>query len=201
MAGPGKLQAGDEPIYIASEATPLLPESTTATALEDDEDPRDKYKLPVVFIVFSLIFLLEISIGVSVPAWNALLEQGLCAEAHPELAQLAVMGDENPCKDSDVQGKLAMYRGWSYTLECLPTLLLAVPYGLLSDKWGRKPVAILAFIGIALITVWYEVVFYFPLPMWTYLIAFVWYIVGGGSIVGTSMLYTILADVVPADEL
>ncbi|ROV93801.1 hypothetical protein VMCG_08796 [Cytospora schulzeri] len=202
MAEPARPQIGDDPQYLVSEETPLLPEVNTATALEDEEDPRDKYKWPVILITFSLIFLLELSVGVSTPAWNALLEKGLCAEAHPELAQILVAGDDNEvCKHPDVQGRLAMYRGWSYTLECVPTILLAVPYGLMSDRWGRKPVALLAFAGIALITVWYEVVFYFPLPMWTFLLAFICYVIGGGSNVGTSMLYTILADVVHADEL
>lgn len=201
MAGPAKDQTEDDPHRLASEETPLLPEVTTATPLEDEEDPRDKYKWPVVFLTFSLIFMLELSIDVSTPAWNALLEKGLCAETYPELAQILFAGDEDPCKGKTVQRKLAMYRGWSYTLECIPAILLAVPYGFLSDRWGRKPVAVLSFVGIALITVWYEVVFYFPLPMWTYLVAFVWYIIGGGAVVGTSMLYTVLADVVPADEL
>lgn len=202
MAGPDKLQTEDDPHHLASEETPLLPGGTTATALEEDEeDPRDKYKWPVIILTFSLIFLLEISIGISTPAWNALLEKGLCAEAYPDLAQTLIEGDESPCKGKAVQGKLAMYRGWSYTLDCIPTILLAVPYGFLSDKWGRKPVAILSFVGIALVTVCYEVVFYFPLPMWTFLVASAWYMIGGGTVVGTSMLYTILADVVPADEL
>lgn len=202
MAGPGKLQTEDDPLHLTSEETPLLPGATRATALGGhEEDPRDKYKWPVIFLTFALIFLVELCIGVSGPAWNALLEQGLCAEAHPGLAQLAAAGDEDPCKDKDVQGRLAMYKGWQSTLECVPTLLLAVPYGLLSDKWGRKPVAMLAFAGTALTTVWYEVVFYFRLPMWTYLLSFVWSIIGGGTAVGVSMLYTTLADVVPADEL
>lgn len=205
MARPGKLQTEDDPLLLTSEETPLLSENATvtATALEDEGDPRDKYKWPVILLTFSLIFLLELSIAVSGPAWSALLEQGLCREAHPELSRppTSAGGDEDPCKDGDVQGRLAMYKGWAYTLECVPTLLLAVPYGLLSDRWGRKPVAVLAFAGIALTTVWYEVVFWFPLPMWTYLVSFVWYFIGGGANVCTSMLYTILADVVPADEL
>lgn len=202
MASPGTPQPEGDPHYFVSEETPLLPGATTATAVHDEEDPRDKYKWSVIIIAFILIFLIELSIGISNPAWNALLEKGLCAEAHPELAQFLVAGDENPvCKSPAVQGKLAIYRGWSLTLECVPTILLSVPYGSLSDTWGRKPVAILSFVGMALVTVWYEAVFYFPLPMWTYLWAFICYFLGGGSSVGTSMLYTMLADVVHAEEL
>lgn len=37
-------------------------------------------------------------------------------------------------------------------------ILLAVPFGSLSDKWGRKPVGMLAVVGVFLVTVSYEVV-------------------------------------------
>lgn len=192
----------DHPHFPTSEETPLLSEATTAIAIENEEDPRDTYRWPVVILTFALILILELSVGISTPAWNALLEKGLCAEAHPELAQFLVAGDENPvCKDPAVQGRLAMYRGWAYALECAPTIFLAVPYGTLSDSWGRKPVAVMSFVGLALVTLWYDVVFYFPLPMWTYLWSFVWNIIGGGTAVGAGMLYTMLADVVPAEEL
>lgn len=43
-------------------------------------------------------------------------------------------------------------------------ILLAVPFGSLSDKWGRKPVGILAIVGLFLVTVSYEVVCKYPRP-------------------------------------
>lgn len=193
----------DDTDYRASEGTPLISgTATTATPSEDEVDPRDKYKWPVIILAYAIVFLVELSIGISNPAWNALLEKGICAELHPELARLLVAGDENPaCKAPAVQGKLAMYRGWSYTLECIPTILLAVPYGSLSDSWGRKPVGMLSFVGLTLGMIWYEVVFYFPVPMWAYLWSFIWQFIGGGSPVGVSMMYTMLADVVHVDEM
>ncbi|KAK7739043.1 hypothetical protein SLS53_005941 [Cytospora paraplurivora] len=193
----------DDTDYRASEETPLISgAATTSTTSEDEVDPRDRYKWPVIILAYSIVFLLELSVGISTPAWNALLEKGICAELHPEIAQLIVAGDENlVCKEPAVQGKLAMYRGWSYTLECIPTILLAVPYGSLSDSWGRKPVGMLSFVGLTLVMIWYEVVFYFPVPMWAYLWSFIGYFIGGGSPVGVSMMYTMLADVVHVDEM
>lgn len=41
---------------------------------------------------------------------------------------------------------------------CALAILLAVPYGSLSDKWGRKYIGFLSVLGILLTTIWYEVV-------------------------------------------
>ncbi|KAJ0103929.1 tp synthase f0 [Diaporthe amygdali] len=192
----------DEAPHTVSEDTPLLPGGDAGSPVTDDEDPRSKYKWPVIIGSFSIIFMIELAVGISTPAWNALLEKGLCAEAYPEISQFLTAGDENPlCKDPAVQGKLALYRGWSYTFECLPTIVLALPLGSLSDRWGRKPIAILALVGVALSMLWYEVMFYFPLPMWTFILSFVFQFIGGGAPVGLSMLYTMLADVLHVEEM
>lgn len=124
MAGLHELPL-DEDEYPSknSEETPFIPE-TPSPAATDDEDPRDKYRWPVIFMTFSIVFMIEMGMGISNPAWNALLEQGICSETYPEIAAQLVAGDENQlCKDAAVQGKLAMYRGWSYTLEALPSML------------------------------------------------------------------------------
>lgn len=193
--------AEEEALLNTSEQTSPLSGDATSAAI-DDEDPRSKYKWPVVVGAFSILFMIELAIGISTPAWNALLEQGICAEAYPEIARFLVAGDESPlCKDPAVQGKLALYRGWGYTLDCLPTILLALPYGSLSDRWGRKPVAILAIVGIALGMLWYEVVFYLPLPMWMFTLSFAFNFIGGGAPVGMSMIYTMLADVLHVEEM
>lgn len=186
---------------LTSEETPLL-SGKAAAAVGDDEDPRRRSKWRVLVGAFVVLFLIELADGISTPAWNALLEKGLCAEAHPDIASFLAAGDENPlCKDRAVQGKLALYRGWAYTLDCLPTILLALPLGSLSDRWGRKPIAILSVVGIILGIVWYEVVFYFPLPMCTFTLGFVFNLIGDGSAVGMSMIYTMLADVLHVEEM
>lgn len=189
----------DDRVYANTEATPFIdtPGGHVDKNDDDDEDPRVRLRWPVILYSFCIVFLVEVAINICWPAWNALLEKGICAEIHPDLVGLLVAGDDLDarCKEADVQGRLAMYRGWSYTVDALPSknfhsfvflvcmhhvqlvpfvllmmgsrelltdkcvaILLAVPFGSLSDKWGRKPVGILAIIGVFLVTVSYEVV-------------------------------------------
>jgi hypothetical protein len=61
-----------------------------------------------------------------------------------------ILADDPACKGADVQGYLAMLRGWANTFESIPGIVGAVPYGILSDRWGRRPVMGLAVLGIVL---------------------------------------------------
>lgn len=102
-------------------------------------------------------------------------------------------------------------------------ILFAVPYGLLSDKWGRRPVMALSIFGIVLSLAWYYVVCEYHLwlpglvlcrrldrsltpiivlfptvfPIWTVWFNALFSIIGGSSTVTIAMIYTSIADVVP----
>lgn len=118
-----------------SETVPFISTGPLPAQREEDndgdlDDPRKQYRWPVVALTFSIVFAIELAMGVSNPAWNALIERGICAEIHPGVVSASlVFGvdgtllDEPLCKDPDVQGTLAMYRGWTYMLEALPSML------------------------------------------------------------------------------
>lgn len=129
----------DERGLINTEATPFIINSHRSSSEDDvskhhadndddDEDPRARLRWPVILYSFCIVFLVEVAINICWPAWNALLEQGICAEMHPDLVGLLVAGDELDarCKEADVQGRLAMYRGWSYTVDALPSKIFLV---------------------------------------------------------------------------
>lgn len=116
----------DDRAYANTEATPFIDTSRSHVDKndeDDDADPRVRLRWPVILYSFCIVFLVEVAINICWPAWNALLEKGICAEIHPDLASLLVAGDDLDarCKEADVQGRLAMYRGWSYTVDALPS--------------------------------------------------------------------------------
>lgn len=119
-----------------SETAPFISTGTLPAQREEEDDggdlddPRKQYRWPVVALTFSIVFAIELAMGVSNPAWNALIERGICAEIYPDVVSASLvfgadgtLVDEPLCKDPDVQGTLAMYRGWTYMLEALPSML------------------------------------------------------------------------------
>ena len=72
----------------------------------------------------------------------------------PSLVGRDVSVHVNFCKVDSVQDKLAMILGWQYTFDSIPAILLAVPYGYLADKHGRKYITVLSMMGYALSWVW-----------------------------------------------
>ncbi|KAK3996392.1 major facilitator superfamily domain-containing protein [Cladorrhinum sp. PSN332] len=190
-----------------TEHTPLLSPSTQedATTATNDDDLRTQLRAPVTFLAFTVLFLLELSAGMVVAPTSAIMESIICRHLHPDqllpgenlirhFAGNLILIDDPICKSPDVQGRLAMLRAWGYTFECLPGILLSVPYGLLSDKWGRRPVMMLSLLGIVLGQVFTYFVYFWAdyVPLWSR--------IGGGATIMVAMLYTIIADVVPVTE-
>lgn len=89
--------------------------------------------------------------------------------------------DEDRCKSDAVQSELALVSGWLDTFNTLPSMpifslyisptmrrseliplssgvLLSIPYGVLADHWGRKPVILIGMFGFLLGDAWTRVV-------------------------------------------
>jgi MFS family permease len=132
---------------------------------------------------------------------SAIMENIVCRRNYDDVSD-NIFANDPRCKNPDVQGTLAMLRGWSYTFDCIPGMLGALPYGILSDKWGRKPVLVLSILGTVMSTIWIYVVLYFSntFPLWTFWFGSAFQLIGGSPMVSVAMIYTMAADVVPVKE-
>jgi MFS family permease len=61
---------------------------------------------------------------------------------------------EENCKNDVIQGKMAMLKGWDQMFSCIPGLIVAVPYGVLADRVGRRTVLFLALMGLTVGMAW-----------------------------------------------
>ena len=142
------------PALDASEESPLLPPQTPDTDEDRYTDQESAQKLErqnVLILVGVIIFLIGTFAGTFTPPINQIMEDILCRQYHPDVYGSVKPDDpDSICKSQDVQQQLAMLRGWAATFDCIPGILLGVPYGILSDSWGRKPVTVLSFVGLCL---------------------------------------------------
>jgi hypothetical protein len=135
-----------------STSSPDQQQSTTAT-------PHHPKFLRVVVICIICVFVVEAGDYMLRAPYTRMLEDIIC-RAYYEAATPSISPPipEDNCKIAPIQSKLAMLKGWDVTFSCIPGILLAVPYGFLGDKYGRKLVLLLALFGTVLGMIWVLVV-------------------------------------------
>lgn len=150
----------------------------------------------VTRIIGTVVLVEAATILTDVPIYE-ILEDIICR-------QMGRMGDgdnsTHGCSgDADVQAELAFLRGWQLTLELLPGILMAIPYGIVGDRYGRKVMFIVCMVGILLTQLFYLLVCWrsdiFPVRLtWA---ASIFTLIGGGSVILNGIVFAMLSDVSP----
>lgn len=130
----------------ATAETPLL-------GRDAPDEPRNLYRQNLTILIFAFVFIGNMAYGVCLAPTTALMENIICRSHYPDVTADIMAGDPR-CKEEAIQGSLAAIRGWATTFDCIPGILGAVPYGIMSDKWGRKPVFVLGVFGTVLAFGW-----------------------------------------------
>ncbi|KAL4933327.1 putative MFS transporter [Aspergillus undulatus] len=109
---------------------------------------------------------------------------------------------EELCKGKEVQSEVAAVKGYMEFFEGMLSIILAAPYGLLADRYGRKKALCFGIPGFVLNcsinfgVMWFSDVF--PLrAVWASCVTFVF---GGGPVVTMAIIYTMMADVTTEEE-
>ena len=111
-----------------------------------------------VLLVSLMFAVVGFGFSVSIAAQLRLLEDIICTsyyEKNP--SPMVIQGSgvyENICKVVGVQEVLAEVLGWQSFFENVPGLLLAMPYGVVADKYGRKTVLVASMSGMFLSSIW-----------------------------------------------
>ncbi|UKZ72911.1 hypothetical protein TrVFT333_000548 [Trichoderma virens FT-333] len=108
--------------------------------------------------------------------------------------------DEMKCKTDDVQARMAYLLGWLGLFNSIMSLLTTFPFGMLADKIGRKPTALLAYGGMIMGAISGPLLLgvgQYALRKNPYLlmIGSLFLLVGGGVPVTLAMLFAMAADV------
>ncbi|XWX01587.1 hypothetical protein V2A60_009615 [Cordyceps javanica] len=135
-----------------------------------------------------------------------MLELGACREYYTAHEPDKIDGHGNVperlCKVADIQSRVAHIRGLLSFMEAVPGLVLAVPYGIIADTYGRTLVIGLCLVGFLIRDTWIFVCLYFHrlFPLNAVYFAPSTAIIGGGSTVTSPMLFAIVAASTPQER-
>jgi MFS family permease len=148
-----------------------------------------------------IIFCTALSALLAAVPQAQLLEDAVCREYFDGIwSPRGTQDDELRCKITPVEARLASLTGISSTLEMSAELIVALPMGILADRFGKRPVMLWAALSSLLSFSWVLLVIRFSdmLPVSMVLFSFVPRLLGGGETVLLAMLYSITADIAPA---
>lgn len=205
MPSPQSLGTPTKPDHETNEQSPLLPDGHDEPA--QDRAPKLWNRKTYTFaLIIALLILLNGGNILQEAPKTRLFESIFCSHFYREHDPSLIGGDgtvpEHFCKIEPVQSDVAMLKGWQVFLDNIPSILLAIPFGILADKYGRKPIILLNSIALCLRVSWIMVVchFWHTIPVrWVWLSAFHG-LLGGSSPVITSIIFVMTSDIVPESQ-
>ncbi|KAH7356776.1 major facilitator superfamily domain-containing protein [Rhexocercosporidium sp. MPI-PUGE-AT-0058] len=176
---------------------PLLRTPTTSSFIHHTHSPN-----VIICILFTIVFVLGFGATMmAVPAMR-LAENIICHHHYDKIQGPGHIGfekkiDESLCKGDEVQKELNVIFSIIPVLEAIPSLVTIIPYGLLADRIGRKPVIILSLIGLLLNACWDIIVMWFwkTIPLRAIWADVIFTFIGGGDAVTLMVFYATVSDI------
>ncbi|KAI0446910.1 MFS general substrate transporter [Xylaria telfairii] len=176
-------------------------DETTSLLPQQQQRPTRHSPRALPTIISTAVAILTLNVGsyIALVPTVAILESIICKKFY-ENTPISPIGDH--CKVEAVQSEVAYINGWKDAFEMVPAILLAVPYGALADRIGRKKVFLLAVLGCFVNDVWIRLVFWFPN---IFSVRAVWLggigqVIGAGAATLTSMSFVLVADVCSPEQ-
>lgn len=187
------------PSTTPDEITPLF--HSTAPAAKNIRESNGKPWVPTVVLLLATIAFIDISAFVSAAPRTRIYEANECTRYYQAHDPTRINPDgtvsEANCKINTIQQRLAIVYGWQDALDSVPGLVLALPFGALADRCGRKWIFTAALMGVQMNAAWVVGVCYLGAALqWTW-VSTAFYFVGGGPMVAVAVVMTMLADVTP----
>ncbi|KAM0417336.1 hypothetical protein ACHAPT_012652 [Fusarium lateritium] len=182
--------SGYEHDVVPSEGSPLL-----SNDLPRDLVPSRAFQRRVLGMCILSLFIVEVSEYIADPPQQKIIEDIICRRYYPDHV-LEV--NDHRCKGNHIQKTLAMVRGWHLAFGMAVPILPQFPFGIIADKYGRRPVLFLSLLGNLLQMSWVMMVYVFSI--WAILPGSLFFLIGGGGPMAGAMVWTMVADVVPAAE-
>ncbi|KAL6235308.1 hypothetical protein BDW75DRAFT_143516 [Aspergillus navahoensis] len=160
----------------------------------------------LMITLLAMVLAVEVGFVMAGGPMTRIYESIACREYFAQVDPAKIGSDrqvpEELCKLKEVQSEIAAVTGYMEFFQGVLSVILAAPYGLLADRYGRKKTLCLGIPGFILncvimfVVMWFDDVF--PLrATWASCLTFVF---GGGPVVTIAVIFTMMADVTTEEE-
>ncbi|KAF3035648.1 hypothetical protein E8E12_000603 [Didymella heteroderae] len=159
----------------------------------------------MVILAFALVAIIDLGAFLGEAPRTRVFEANICLGYYRQIDP-SVIGEhgtivEKLCKVDAVQQKMAMIFGWQEMFDAIPSIFLAIPFGVLADKVGRKWIFTASLMGLQLNSAWVLGICYFrDLPLQLTWLSSAFYLIGGGPIVAAAIGITMISDIAPPEK-
>ncbi|KAH6644271.1 hypothetical protein C7974DRAFT_300438 [Boeremia exigua] len=173
----------------------------------DPSPPLETTKPWVIMLVLAFVLVAIIDMGafLAEAPRTRVYETNICLSYYREIEPSVIGPDgaipEKLCKVDDIQQRMAMIFGWQDMFDAIPSIFLAIPFGVLADKVGRKWIFTASLMGLQLNSAWVLGICYFKdLPLELTWLSSAFYFIGGGPIVAAAIGITMISDIAPPEK-
>ncbi|KAK2615413.1 hypothetical protein N8I77_002169 [Diaporthe amygdali] len=154
----------------------------------------------VVAVLALLVFITQFGASLSDVPSVRLLQEIICRKSYG-LAPDSLVAEEK-CRVDSVQSQLNVLSTGGLIFGYLPGILVALPYGTLADRRGRKPILGLCILGMVLSQLlWIAAAWnHARWDLRTVWLSCLPLLIGGGETVAEAMVFAIVADVAPEEK-
>lgn len=200
----------DDARFEDREDAPFLAEQASARPSQAKSKAaaasREKLRIRLMVTLFTIILLVETGNAMTSGPTTRIYEAIACKSYYEATDPSKIGSDgqvpESLCKGKEVQGEVAIVKGYGELFDGVASILLAVPYGLLADRIGRKPTILLSIPGFVLNILITGVTLYFSniFPLRAVWLSALSWLIGGGLVVAAAIIWTMMADVTTEEQ-
>ncbi|KAK1969086.1 putative MFS transporter [Colletotrichum sublineola] len=163
----------------------------------EGEDANHIYWRPII-VVAMMLFIDGLGYCMSLAPQTQLFENIVCRQYYKvDDTGSAGRPSEEMCKDPAVQDVVAQLFGWQTFFDGIPGLVLAIWFGVLADKQGRRRFFFLSLVGQVLGSCWVLFICWAELPLRLVWLSSAFLVIGGGSTVTGAISMMIITDASP----
>lgn len=201
-----ELDAEDAPFLQSSDDRPKPEGHDDSNHAREPAVISQKLKWRLLITLFAVVVAVDMGIGMSDNPMFRIFESITCRKYYLQQDPGRIEADgqvkEEFCKVTEVQSEVAAVKGYFELFEGILCLLLAIPYGLMADRYGRKPTVCLVIPGYMISVVITFVVLWFSetIPLRAVWLSTLSSFIGGGPAVAFAVVWTMMSDVTSEEE-